>query len=402
MEYFTETAETHSKAMEKVRAKYGEAARILIRKPVRIPGLFGIFTKDGVEIQGYVAPEKREDKRGDLEEEKRKIIAQAKTDQSAQALERMARDIQAIKERVEAEASKPERGQGEHPNLARISELLDLNDFSPSFRDEIIDRARREFSLSELEDFFPLQDAVLGWIGEMIEVRADPPGEARDRGPRVLALVGPTGVGKTTTIAKLAATFSVQRTGGETTRVRIVSIDNYRIGARAQMETYAEIMRVPFSSVETFDDLKKTVDLHREDADVLLVDTIGKSPKDSVKLAEMKDILAACGPGAEPHLAMSAGTKAKDMLEIMRQFEPFGYQSAIVTKMDETLHVGNILSALHERRCPVSFVTTGQRVPVDIERATVMRFLLSLEGFRVNRLEFDKRFPIDDREKMWK
>jgi flagellar biosynthesis protein FlhF len=402
MEYFTETAETHSKAMEKVRAKYGEAARILIRKPVRIPGLFGIFTKEGVEIQGYVAPEKREDKRGDLEEEKRKIIAQAKTDQAAQALERMARDIQAIKERVESDAARPERGQPEHPNLARIAELLDLNDFSPGPRDEIIDRARREFSLSELEDFYPLQDAVLGWIGEMIEVRRDASGETERGEPRVLALVGPTGVGKTTTIAKLAATFSVQRAGGAATRVRIVSIDNYRIGARAQMETYAEIMRVPFSSVETFDDLKKTVDMHREDADVLLVDTIGKSPKDSVKLAEMKDILAACGPGAEPHLAMAAGTKAKDMLEIMRQFEPFGYQSVIVTKMDETLHVGNILSALHERRCPVSFVTTGQRVPVDIERATVMRFLLSLEGFRVNRMEFDKRFPTDDREKMWK
>ncbi len=404
MEYFTETAETHSKAMEKVRAKYGDAARILMRKPVRIPGLFGIFYKDGVEVQGYLAPERArervEEKRGDLEEEKRKILAQARTDQAAQALERMAKDIQAIKERVESERGEGRSG-AEHPNLDRIAGLLDLNDFSPAYRDELVERARKEFSLAELEDFFPLQDAVLRWIGEGVEVASEEKAAERKQGPRILVLVGPTGVGKSTTIAKLAATFSVRKTGERQTSVRIVSIDNYRIGAKAQMETYAEIMRVPFSSVETFDDLKKTIDLHREDADVLLVDTIGKSPKDSVKLAEMKDILAACGPGAEPHLAMSAATKAKDMLEIMRQFEPFGYRSAVVTKMDETMHVGNVLSALRERHCPVSFITTGQRVPVDIERATVMRFLLSLEGFRVNRMEFDKLFPEGGKGRMW-
>jgi flagellar biosynthesis protein FlhF len=114
----------------------------------------------------------------------------------------------------------------------------------------------------------------------------------------------------------------------------------------------------------------------------------------------MKQLLEACGSSADVHLALAATTKSSDMREILQQFEPFGYKSVIITKLDETLHVGNILSALGERRCPVSFLTTGQRVPVDIERASAMRFLLSLEGFRVNRVEFDKRFPREDG--MWK
>jgi flagellar biosynthesis protein FlhF len=403
MEYFTETAESHSKAIDKVKAKYGDAARILMHKSVRIPGLFGIFPRDGVEVQGYVqnerpAPAPRE--KLDLEEEKRKIIAQAKSDQAVQQFQQMAKDIQAIKERIESVPGAAEREKAEHESLRRVGELLDQNDFSAELRDALLSRARKEFSLEDLEDFFKVQDRVLEWIGELIEIYKEP---RREPGrPRVMALVGPTGVGKTTTIAKLAATFSVQGNGQRQPRVRIVSIDNYRIGARQQMETYAEIMRVPFSSVETFEDLRKTVDMHREDADVLLVDTIGKSPKDAVKLAEMKEILAACGPEAEPHLAMSAGTKAADMAEIMRQFEPFAYKSVVVTKLDETMHVGNIVSALKERGRSVSFLTTGQRVPVDIERATVMRFLLSLEGFRVDRLAMDKRFPAETQGKMWK
>jgi flagellar biosynthesis protein FlhF len=398
MRYFTETAETHSKAIEKVREKYGDSARILMHKTVRLPGLFGILRRDGVEVQGYIPAERPRPIAVDLEEEKRKIIAQARTDQAAQQILQMAKDIQEIKERVESGGLREQAQAAEHPTLAKLSGLLRLNDFTPEAEQRFIERLKREFPLAGLDDYFAAQDALLGWIGEMVEIFREP--EPDSTRARVVALVGPTGVGKTTTIAKLAATYAMPRRGARQARLRIVSIDNYRIGARQQMETYAEIMRIPFSSVETYQDLKKTVDMHREDADMLLVDTIGKSPRDAVKLAEMKEILEACGPGAEPHLAMSAGTKARDMLEIMRQFEPFGYKSVIITKLDETLHVGNILSALGERRCPVSFLTTGQRVPVDIERASAMRFLLSLEGFRVNRVEFDKRFPREDG--MWK
>jgi len=101
--------------------------------------------------------------------------------------------------------------------------------------------------------------------------------------------------------------------------------------------------------VETFEDLRKTIALYSQDVDLILVDTIGKSPRDNVKLAEMKQLLAACGSNAEVHLALAATTKSSDIREILQQFEPFNYRSVIVTKLDETIRIGNVVSALTER-----------------------------------------------------
>ncbi|HRZ66440.1 MAG TPA: flagellar biosynthesis protein FlhF, partial [Spirochaetia bacterium] len=173
--------------------------------------------------------------------------------------------------------------------------------------------------------------------------------------------------------------------------VRMITIDNYRIGARQQIETYGGIMGVPVSCVETAEDLRKTIAFH-SDADLILVDTVGKSPRDAVKLAEMQRILAACGPAAELHLALSATTKASDMAQAMRQFEPFDYKAVVITKLDETDRIGNVVSALAERRKPISYITNGQRVPQDIERARAERILMSLEGFRVDRARIEERY----------
>jgi flagellar biosynthesis protein FlhF len=402
MEYFTETAETHSKAIDKVKEKYGSGARILMQKKVKVPGFLGLFSRELVEVQGYVQQEKPEPRKSDLEEEKRRIIAQARSDQAAQALAQMAKDIQTIKLKIDTRAEASAPNAVDHESLKRVKELLELNDFSQDLREELLSRLRREFTLEDLENFITVQDAVLEWIAEFIGIQDDQLKIPPHGRPRVIALVGPTGVGKTTTIAKLAAAYSMQRQGARQLKVRIITIDNYRIGARAQMETYAGIMNVPFSSVETNEDLRKILAMHREETDIFLIDTIGKSPKDSVKLAEMKEILDACGKEAEPYLAMSAGTKTSDMREIMRQFEPFAYRSVIVTKLDETLHVGNILSVLKERGKAVAYVTTGQHVPVDIERASVMGFLLNLEGFRVNRIRLEAKYPGGETARIWK
>jgi len=114
--------------------------------------------------------------------------------------------------------------------------------------------------------------------------------------------------------------------------------------------------------------LRKEIALHSENVDLFLVDTIGNSPKDAAKLGEMKDILSGCGRGAEYHLVISAGTKTSDMEEILRQFEPFNYKSVILTK-DETDRIGNIISALAGKNKPVSYITDGQTIPVDIKKS---------------------------------
>jgi len=278
----------------------------------------------------------------------------------------------------------------EHTNIARVDELLAANDFSEAYRRQIVARLRRDFTLEALGDWDGVQDRVLEWIGDSIETWREGPA-APGQKPRILALVGPTGVGKTTSIAKLAAIFKVGMGGEKPRSVRLVTIDNYRIGARQQIETYGEIMEVPVSSVETVDELRKTLAFHA-DADLILVDTIGKSPRDAVKLAEVQRFVSACGPRAEVHLALSATTKASDMAEIMRQFEPFAYRAVVLTKLDETDRIGNAVSALAEKGKALSYLTTGQRVPQDIERASPLRLLMRLEGFSPDRPRLERRY----------
>ena len=117
------------------------------------------------------------------------------------------------------------------------------------------------------------------------------------------------------------------------------------------------------------------------DADLIFVDTIGKSPRDFMKLAEMRSIVEACGESAEIHLAISSTTKDKDITEILDQFEAFHYKSVILTKLDETTRVGNLISILSERKKPLSYITDGQGVPQDISRNTRAKLLQSLKGF---------------------
>jgi flagellar biosynthesis protein FlhF len=235
-----------------------------------------------------------------------------------------------------------------------------------------------------------LQDKVLEWIGESISLFTESP---KQKKPRIIVLVGPTGVGKTTTLAKLAANYGVDADGKKLLKVALITIDAFRIGATSQLESYGKILDMPTFFIEDYMDLKKTIALNKETMDIMLIDTIGKSPHDSSKLGEMKELLDACGSFSETHLAMAATTKGSDIKEILQQFELFNYQSIVITKCDETKRVGNIISALSEKGKSISYITDGQGVPNDIQKAEVVRFLTTLEGFQVNRQRFDVLFP---------
>lgn len=421
MQYFTEQARSHREALEMIRAKYGDQAQVLSHKTVRLGGFLGLFAREGVEVTGYIRPERPIETRDgsrmrdgassrdvpaaapgqDFEEEKRKILAQARSDQ---ALQQVLSELKGIKERLDENPYPQARAASDaedHDTIRRIDALLALNDFTEGFRQETVARLRRDFSLDALSEVEDVEEAALEWIGDSIKLwgakelgKGSSPGQSA---PRILALVGPTGVGKTTTIAKLAAIHAVGIGGGKPQSVRMITIDNYRIGARQQIETYGGIMGVPVSCVETPEDLRKTIAMY-SDADLILVDTVGKSPRDAVRLAEMQRILAACGPGSEIHLALSATTKASDMVQIMRQFEPFDYKAVVITKLDETNRIGNAISALAERGKSLSYVTNGQSVPQNIERARVTRLLMNLEGFRVDRPRLEARYGEESEE----
>ncbi|MDR2247083.1 MAG: flagellar biosynthesis protein FlhF [Treponema sp.] len=419
MEHFTEQAYTYSACMDKIRKKYGNRANILIHKTVRLGGILGLFSREGVEMSGVVSldsgrgfsegdalhrtgipplavprsePPLRMEPRPpmDFETEKKRILASVspKVDPTLQLV---LSEVRTIKEQIRAAnttASAAVSG-ADYPSITRIREILYQNDFTAQYSKNIIERIRKEFALDSLEDFDALQDTVVEWIGESIRIYKE---EKLHRRPRIMALVGPTGVGKTTTIAKLAAIYGTGFIGRRPLSVRLVTIDNYRIGASYQIEKYGDIMEIPVSSVKNYRDLEQVIALN-EGIDLILIDTIGKNPRAAVDLAEMKQLLDACGSSAEFHLAVAATTKSSDISEILMQYEPFRYRSVIITKIDETIRLGNVISALSDRGKAISFITEGQQVPKDIQKADVVRFLINLEGFKINRAKVEERFP---------
>ncbi|MDR0641092.1 MAG: flagellar biosynthesis protein FlhF [Treponema sp.] len=430
MEQFTEQAYDWDECLDKIREKYGDNYQILRQKAIRMGGFLGLFTRQGIEVSGYIpsrygksgsgplgyqqskaggmvsgggegsysVPRRESGLRGDpgsrnepldFEEAKRKVLAAAGKDP---AIQQVLSTVREIKEKIEQIDQAAQPAPEEHPNLQRLRELFDINDFLPSYREKVFARIKKECSLETLEDFDALQDAALVMIGEDINIFRE---KSPLRSPRVMILVGPTGVGKTTTIAKLAAVYGLPNPAKTSLRVRMITIDSLRIGARNQIEAYGEIMGIPVAYVDSQEELRKTMALFSEGVDLILIDTFGKSPRDAVKLGEMKRILDACGSRAELYLTIMASTKTSDLQDILRQFEPFGYQSVIITKVDETMRMGNIISVLAEKGKSVSYITTGQTVPTDIQRADVVRLLCCLEGFKVKWEKMEERFPVN-------
>jgi flagellar biosynthesis protein FlhF len=381
MQYFTIQAGDHWEALEKMKSQYGANARILTRKNIRIGGVLGLFRREGVEIAGYIS--RQETRSIPVEEEKKKILGGVARDQTMQLI---LKEVRTLKEELSSSSGSP---PPPHPSITRVKELLAINDFTATYTDAIVQRIQKEFSLESLADFGAVQSAVVHWIGEHLRIYS--PRDENSVKPRIITVIGPTGVGKTTTIAKLAAIHSLGTKTTPSQQVRMVTIDNYRIAAKKQIETYGEIMQIPVAVAESRSDLEKLIALH-QDSDVILIDTIGKSPNDFEKLGEMRSILSACGTLCETYLAISATTKASDIEEILRQFEPFNYKSIILTKLDETSRIGGFLSVILTKGKSLSYITDGQMVPQDIEQVTVARLLQALEGFRVDRDAVESKF----------
>jgi flagellar biosynthetic protein FlhF len=177
----------------------------------------------------------------------------------------------------------------------------------------------------------------------------------------VVVLVGPTGVGKTTTIAKIAGRLALL----EKKKVGLITIDTYRIGAVEQLKTYADIMNIPFRVVLTIKDMEAAIE-SMEDCDVILIDTTGRSSKNTMQISELRAFVDKVNTD-NIHLVISCTTKNKDIEVITNGYKLLKYNSIIVTKLDETSTYGSILNILECADKPISFVTTGQNVPDDIK-----------------------------------
>ncbi|MGI5091193.1 hypothetical protein [Treponema socranskii] len=277
-----------------------------------------------------------------------------------------------------------------HPSIKKIEELLEENEFTFSYINEITEKLQSNFTLDSLDDFKAVERKVVDWIGKTISIAP----EKIQRPPHVVVIVGPTGVGKTTTLVKLA-TKMVSEAKREERRIpsfAFITTDTMRVGAYEQLASYSTIFETELEKAETVEDLKKLYDEKRENLDAIFIDTSGYSPNDTENIGKMKAVLDVRGMKPDIYLAVAASTKAKDLANIMQNYEQFGYNSVIVTKCDESKQYGNIISVLHEKNKKISYIADGQKVVRDIHRADVVEFLIRLSGFDVDRVHIEDEF----------
>jgi flagellar biosynthesis protein FlhF len=179
--------------------------------------------------------------------------------------------------------------------------------------------------------------------------------------PHVVALIGPTGVGKTTTVAKLAANLKLR----EKHRVGLITLDTYRIAAVDQLKRYADILGSPLRVVSGVEDLREA-ERAMADCDFILIDTAGRSPTDALKLSELKGLLDAAEPD-EVHLVLSTVASPECLQLAISRFNDVRVDRLIFTKLDEAAHLGVVLNVVRKVNKSLSYVTTGQDVPDDIE-----------------------------------
>ncbi len=296
---------------------------------------------------------------------------------TSDALDRLRREIETLRKRMEdmagrLAASRVEllgAGQGAASEGNQVLAKLAHAEVDQ----EVIDAALR---LAGLGRSLPLARVSWGLVRDALSamVRVDARVGHHHGAPRALALIGPPGSGKTTTLVKLAATYGL----AERRPVQFISVDTTRIGGAEQLRSFASILGVGFQAVDTVNGLARAVEEHRG-KDLILIDTPGQSGKDLEDAAELARWLAVQA-GIDVHLTLTASMKPADLRHTVERYEGFAPKKLIFTRLDETATYGSILNEAVRTGLPLSFFTCGQQIPEDLEEANAAHLLDAILG----------------------
>ncbi len=255
-----------------------------------------------------------------------------------------------------------------------FTDLIDA-EVSEQLARGLIERLRQSVDVRDLDDHVLLKARLARMVEEEIQVTG--PLRITPGRRRLVALVGPTGVGKTTTIAKLAGNFHLR----ERRRVGLITVDTYRIAAVEQLRTYADIIDLPMEVVSTPREMRQAV-ARLAELDLILMDTAGRSPRDEVKIQELRSMLSEAAAD-EVHLVLSSVNSLENLKKTAQHFAGVGVTALVLTKLDEATGLGNLIPLLGSCRLPLSYVTHGQNVPDDIaaaDRRRLTRTILGIEA----------------------
>lgn len=385
------TVKNIQEARSVLYGKFGHTYNIIKTKPVLKGGFLGFCQKEYLTV--YYQVQSEEDTFAKNREE---ILKKTPTSTLESVLIKSELDQldSKMNELLQKMNDSSNASSETHKSISKIEELLDRNEFSLKYINYIKDKIKKSFSLEELEDFDIVQRKVVDWIGESINVAQ----EQVFRKPYVGIIVGPTGVGKTTTLVKLAVQYILKnKEQGRKVDICFITIDSMRVGAFEQLARFGDLLNITVKKAEKAEDVKFIYEEVKSAVDAIFIDTSGYSPNDAEHLGAMKMTLSVQGMNPDVYLAVCASTKARDIENIMRNYEPFGYKSVIITKCDESEQYGNIISVLFDSHKSVSYITNGQQIAQGkcIKRAEVVDFLVRLEDFQVDRIHIEDKFGVN-------
>lgn len=325
------------------RAKYelGSDAMIVSQREIKVGKWFNPFKKKMLEITVAL-----EDK-----------PVPAKTEEPKEVVKPIVQDKEKITDLTVPMAKTEQVKEFEDEEVS-----MDVDPFFTYAGDDVRKRLKSYCMLHNKDDFILSAKERHEFLG--IVLKESPFGRGKNLS-RINVLVGPTGVGKTTTIAKLAASQQL----GDRRKVGLITMDTYRIGAVQQLKTYAEILSVPFHVVNNPSEMKEKIDM-MTDCDIILVDTLGTSPRDMGKLVEIKKNLNAMGEGVSTYLVMSMSTDKDSMESIIERYKLLKYDAMVLTKVDEVENTRNLWYLIEKNFVPIQYFCHGQDVPDDIKEAT--------------------------------
>lgn len=360
-------AATMQQALAEVKKDLGKDAVILHTKTLKKNGILGLWGKEMVEITASkdvnVVNRKREaPNTGSLLKYYKKTLERENPSESAENVNvrLLQSDLNEIKSLVSSLLKRTKNDEVAHlsDELLETYMMLIEQEVSEELSKELVNRIHAELQGEEIKDKKIIRKALMSSIIKMLS-NVEPISVSEKKGKKV-ALVGPTGVGKTTTIAKLAADFSLRKKMD----VALITIDTYRIAAVEQLRTYADIMSIPLEVVLTPNEIRKALEKHAH-RDLILIDTAGRSQKNKMQMLELKSFMEAIGAD-ETHLVLSTAANYSNIRDVVERFKDLSIDKVIFTKLDEAVSFGLILNVMSRLNKTLSYITTGQNVPDDI------------------------------------
>lgn len=404
-------AKTEAEAVENAKKELGENVVIMNVRSVKRKGLFSFLLPQMTEIT--VALEDDPQRLAKKEEPVINTVQARRPDTafspllgsgSAQEGKTEAKESSAIEEKLdslhsllEQQLQKPDKERQEEGDAedaqrekeedgvsSEMDRFLRLlyntmleNEVHEQYANQIIEEAEKVNKPG-----MPIDYVLANVYQKMILKFGKPAGiQPGENGPRIVFFVGPTGVGKTTTIAKIASRFSVE--GGK--KVALLTADTYRIAAAEQLRTYANILEVPFRVIYSPEEVVKACEDYK-DYDYIMVDTAGHSYQNETQRKAVEEFLHAVKERSQQDvfLVLSATTKYKDLLKIADAYSEITDYKLIFTKLDETAYFGNLLNLRLHTGAQLSYVTCGQNVPDDIENFNPQKTVKLLLGGKKN------------------